>query len=436
MTINCPACEGQIEVGDDMLGEGLACPHCEHVFLLTAEGEVTEYEMAPAGGGNKKMIIGISAAVGVLAIGGLVMLMNSGGEAPAPPATVASAQPKPAAPTRSEEPDAGAPPPAVMPGEMAESPGEPVEALPPVEIPATPDGAIVAVSQALADGNPRGVWDALPASYQSDVNGLIHEYAETTDPLMWDKGFGIAGRIAGVLRDKKDFIFNSPMMAQNPKKDEAAQNWDAVVGVLNTILESDITKRDKLMSLDLGRFLGTTGAELLADFESLAALAPTNKWAEGVAKLRGVTAKVLNTTDGVAEVEVTAPGETNKVEKFVQIENRWIPEEMAADWEGMMQSARTNLAGMKQQQQQVNMQTMMIMGMVEGVLAQFENAQSQQEFDMAAQGIFGMMTGMAGGPGGPGVPGGPPGQMSPGQMPPGFPPPSGTPPPTPNEMKR
>ena len=430
MTINCPACEGQIEVDDEMLGEGLVCPHCEHVFLLTEDGEVAEYEVeeAAAGGGNKKLIIGVAAAVGVLAIGGLVMLMNSGGDSTPPPAKVAKAASKPAVEPEPMDADAGAPPPASIPGGMSEPSGERIEALPPVEIPDTPDGAIVAVSQALADGNPRGVWDALPASYQTDVNGLIHEYAQTTDPVMWDKGFGIAGRIAGVLRDKKDFIFNSPMMAANPKKDEAAKNWDAVVGVLNTILESDLTKRDRLMSLDVGHFLGTTGAELLADFESLAQLAPSNQWAEGVATLRGVTAKVLNTTDGVAEVEVSSPGGTNKVEKFVQLENRWIPQEMAADWETMMESARTNLAGMKQQQQQVNLQTMMIMGMVEGVLAQFENAQSQEEFNMAAQGIFGMITGMAGGAGGPGMPGGPPGAM-----PPVFSPPPGAPPENMNE---
>jgi hypothetical protein len=101
------------------------------------------------------------------------------------------------------------------------------------------------------------------------------------------------------------------------------------------------------------------------------------------------------------------------------VESRWIPKDMAADWGGMMESARTNLAGMKQQQQQANMQTMMIMGMIEGVLMQFEKAGSQQEFDQAAQGIFGMMAGMTG-TGGEGMSGAPPGALPSGfQSPPG-----------------
>lgn len=437
MTINCPACEGEIEVGDELLGEGLACPHCDHPFLLTEDGDVAEYEAedaatgGPSASGRKGIIVGAVVGVCVLAVGGFFLFSGSSDGPSAKPAAAAPAK----APARSTaaapgaDADAGAPPPATMPGDppdgMPAAVAEPVEALSPVEIPDSPDGAIVAVTKALAEGNPRGIWDALPASYQTDVNSLIRDYAETTDPVMWDKGFGVAARIAGVLRDKKDFIFNSPMMAMNPQKDEAAKNWDAVVGVLNTVLESDLAKREKLMALDVGRFLGSTGAELFADFESLAKLAPSNQWAEGVAKLNGVTAKVLNTTDGIAEVEVSSPGETNKVEKFVQIENRWIPQGMALDWENMMTSARTNLAGMKEQQQQVNMQTMMIMGMVEGVLAQFENAKSQAEFNMAAQGIFGML---AGGMGGGGMPG-----AAPGGMPSGFAPPTGA---QPEDLKR
>jgi len=211
MTINCPACEGQIEVGDEMLGEGLACPHCEQVFLLTEDGEVTEYEAeeTPAGGANRKLIIGVAAAVAVLAIGGWAMMGSGGGSAPAP-TQVVKAPTKPASSPEPMDVDAGAPPPAVIPKALTGSASGDSEVLPPVAIPDSPDGAIVAVSRALAEGNPRGLWDALPASYQADVTSLIHDYAQTTDPVMWDRGFGIAGRIAGVLREKKPSFSTRP----------------------------------------------------------------------------------------------------------------------------------------------------------------------------------------------------------------------------------
>lgn len=456
MTIHCPACQGEIQVTDDFLGEALACPHCDHLFQLTPDGDVAEY-VAPAaasgGGGSKKTAI-IAISVAVVVVGGFVALLLSGGnDDPTPkvaqqtPAQAdPQADPQPAPSTGGDGNAVAAPG-----GEVAPLPGPiappanmndldamgdanvseflglstasaaPIEPKPPVEIPDTPDGTITAVMGAMADGNPRGIWDALPASYQTEINGLVRESAEVVDPVMWDKGFAVAGRVAKVLNDKQDFIFGNQMvagmMASNPQAAEIKTAYPKIIGLLTTILTSDISNRDKLKQFDGGQFLGTTGAQLIDNIAGLAALSPTNTFTKDLESMKNVSVKILNNEGGTAEVEISAPGQTNKVEKMTQVEGRWIPAEMAADWENFVKEARAGLEQQKAEKQQAGMQAQMMLGMVEGVLAQFESAKTQQDFDMALQGIMGMAMGMGGGPGGPGgMPGGPP---------PGFGPTSG-----------
>lgn len=433
MNINCPACEGEIQISQDFFGEGLACPHCEHLFQLTADGQVTEYEEpVNVGGSNNKKTAIIASVIAVVAIGGFAALLMSGDD-PAPQAT--NTPPKPAAQqpadNSSTEP-AEADPLAAMNAAspmgsapaMDASPGVRLEPKPPVEIPDTPDGAVNAVVQALADGNPRGFWDALPPSYQNDVNSLVQESADAVDPVMWDKGFRLTTRLAGVLRDKKEFIFATPMMAGVPQKDQAMANWDSVLSLVDTIISSDISSRDRLKQFDGGHFLATTGAGLMANLSALSSLTPEDKWTASMDVLRGAQAKLLSENNGVATVEVTAK-DTNQVSKFVQVENRWVPEDLAKDWSKNITEARKSMEKMKAEREQTSMGATMVMGMVEGVLSQFENAGTQEEFNAAVMQVMQMAGGMGGGmgPGGPGMQGQfpPPGMQSNGQ----FPPPGG-----------
>jgi hypothetical protein len=428
MSITCPGCKGQIEISDDLYGEALECPHCTHLFQLTKKGKVTKY-VAPSAGGrsNKPMIIGVTLAV-ICVIAGIGFLVSSSAKRTSPSAAGAPAAVAPAA--SAPEPDSSGGSgmdsdtdtmATLMGGGENAGPASPnMEPLPPVEIPDTPDGMVLAVANALADGNPRGVWDAMPASYQTDLNDLVHQASGMTDPVAWDKGFAIASRLTGVLRDKKEFVFGNPMVAMNPKVGEIEPAWDGIVSLLTTVTESDLAQLDNLKTLDVGDFLGTTGVRFIADIESLAKLAPSNiSMGNDLEALRSMTATVLNTTDGVAELEVKIPAVTNFTEKFVQVEGRWVPQEIATDWEKQMKIARGDIEKATKAKQQTSMQAMAMMGMVEGVLATFENANSQVEFDQALQGAFGMFMQMSGaGQGGPGAGG--PGAGGPGMGRPGM----------------
>ena len=96
-------------------------------------------------------------------------------------------------------------------------------------------------------GNLRALWDALPASYQSDVNDLIHTFAANMDADVWRAGAGLLQKAIRVLKEKKEFILKQPALAQSPMDATTmAENWDPLVGVLETIATSELADLQKL----------------------------------------------------------------------------------------------------------------------------------------------------------------------------------------------
>ena len=59
-------------------------------------------------------------------------------------------------------------------------------------IPATPDGTVMAVAQNLADNHPEILWEALPASYRTDITELTQLFAAKMDPEIYDRAMAIA----------------------------------------------------------------------------------------------------------------------------------------------------------------------------------------------------------------------------------------------------
>src|SRR4029077_19503673 len=55
----------------------------------------------------------------------------------------------------------------------------------PGPIPETADAALCTILEGLHESRPGAVWDALPASYQRDVNGLVHLFATRMHPEAW-----------------------------------------------------------------------------------------------------------------------------------------------------------------------------------------------------------------------------------------------------------
>ena len=279
----------------------------------------------------------------------------------------------------------------------------------------TPDAAARALAANLEAGNFRAVWEALPSRYQSDVNDLVHTFAANMDAGVWKAGTSLVLKAVRVLKEKKDFILKQPALAQSPVDPKiAAENWDGLVEVLETITSSELADLGKLKTLDVGAFLDGTGKKVADQMAALAKAADEKKLSltdfpgvpvdamplAGIAKAKFSTVTIAG---DAATLRVDNEGKTEDHE-VVRVDGKWLPKEMVDQWQEKMQAAKDALTkDMPERLTKNKMQIMMPIQLVQGVLDQLLAAQTQQEFDQIVQQI--MQTFAPQPPGaGPGVP--------------------------------
>ncbi len=246
-------------------------------------------------------------------------------------------------------------------------------------------GAVEAVLSELAAGRPGVVWDALPKTYQSDLNGLVHALAEQVDGETYDAAFALARRLAGVLKSKKTFFLGHALAARMAGEDGASAHWDAAVGVLEGLANSRLSRIASLRSLDLGAFLRDDGTALWRRV-----LAATKDSRDGALQ-RALRARVeLVASQGDrARLRLCAEGRPPEVVDLRRVEDRWVPAEIAGDWAADVAKAKRSLAAMDAAEHDTAAAAM-VMAMIDSVLAQLERANTQREFDDVLRGVLGM----------------------------------------------
>ena len=270
-----------------------------------------------------------------------------------------------------------------------------------------PDDAMRALAQGMADNKPQSVWEALPASYQADVQKVLADFAGRMDPEIWNKGFAVAQQTAEVLKSKKEFILANPMMqshlTQNP---QIAERWDDAADALGALVNSEVSDLEKLGSLDVGAFLARTGAPVMQKVRPMLAAIPGANPGVSLDDMAKAEIAVVASEGDTATVRTTIPGQSPVEEKMVRVEGKWIPKVLADTWPGHIAQAQKQIAAiMPADFEQSRSQIMMKIGMAEGVVQELAGAKTQQEFNMALMKSIGMA--MAGGM--PTMPGPPPG---------------------------
>lgn len=264
-------------------------------------------------------------------------------------------------------------------------------------LPGSPDGTVRAVSQALADGHPEVVWQALPASYQEDVTEITHAFAAKMDPEIWNGVFRVGRKAVGVLRDKKQYILDSALVnASGDKKADVEANWDTVVGLLDSVFASDLASLESLKTMDWEHYLATTGAAVMAKAATMSSTS-AKEHEDFVAKLRASKVEVVSQDGDSAVLRMSTPGEEPEEASFTRVEGRWVPAEMAAKWDADMADARQKIAAITPEQMaQGKAQAMAMIGMVEGVVDQLAAAETKDEFEQAMKNALGPFMGMMG----------------------------------------
>ena len=207
-----------------------------------------------------------------------------------------------------------------------------------------PVAAVQAVLTGLEQGNAKAIWDFLPASYQTDVNGLIGEFATKMDPEIWTEAFGLIKKVSTVLEQKRDVILEMPTLqpvTASASPEEVKTLWDGLVALLKTIANSELADLEKLKSPDAEQFLAGTGTKILGQIKSLGAASPQNPFA----KLSGIQVKLTSQEGEKATLTIQGPDDTEpETVEFVVVEGKWVPQQLATDWKKQVEESRQQLA--------------------------------------------------------------------------------------------
>ncbi|WP_269526248.1 hypothetical protein [Coraliomargarita parva] len=271
------------------------------------------------------------------------------------------------------------------------------------EIPAEPDAAIEKISREVGAGNTGILWKAMPATYQSDVNGLVQLASTKLDAEMYEQTFAMFGRLADVAQKQKDFILNTQML-QGQSAEEKAKleaSLPGLIGVVKTLSQSDLSTIAGLQGFDGQAFFETTVAELAQYAVELSKLSDAEQTT--LEDLKQAAVEVVERTENEATLKISVPGSEPESEVYRLIEGRWVPAEMADEWSTQMADAKAKLEALSVEEMTANKpQIMGVLTMFTGVLDQLDAAETQQQFDTALQGammpIMGlMMMGQGGG---------------------------------------
>ncbi len=250
--------------------------------------------------------------------------------------------------------------------------------------PEGPAGSMQYLMQGVADQKMEVVWEFLPASYQSDVNGLAHQFADKMDPEIYNEMFAIAQRVAKLLQDKKEYILKNEML-ESPKTspEEVAKYYDPGVDILASLANSDLSTIEKLKTFDGGKFLSTSGSQIAKDFATISGLMPQKEGDPGFTeKLKQAKVTLVSEEGDQATIKIEVPGETTKEEVMVKVEDKWIPQTLAKNWKSKIESAQQSLDKLKPEDMAAQKtQAMAGFKQLNATLAQLENAKTEKEFN-------------------------------------------------------
>ncbi|QDT99400.1 hypothetical protein [Gimesia aquarii] len=250
--------------------------------------------------------------------------------------------------------------------------------------PLGPAESMTVMIDGVSNQKMEAVWEFLPASYQTDINGLVKEFATKMDPEMYNGTFQTAQRLTKLLKDKKAYILKNQTIKGLPvPPDKVDQFWDPTISLLNTIVQSDISNLDKLKDFDGGKFLSTTGNQLAKSVISISDLIPTKENEPSFSeKMKQTKVTVVSTEGDTATIKIEAPGEEPKEETMVKVEGKWIPKNLADNWKSKMEEAHQKLAELTPEKVTAQKeQTLAGLKKMNEVLAQLENAKTEEEFN-------------------------------------------------------
>lgn len=255
-------------------------------------------------------------------------------------------------------------------------------------IPDAPDEAVSTVVKGIQDRHPDALWHFLPASYQSDINDLVHSFAGRMDPEMWSKTVAVLKKTVRVFKDQKEFVKAMAGQAAQPAGSPPPPDVLAVIGVVDTLLESELGDLDRLKNADAGEFLAVTGSRIMQQLQTLSKLVPGDPLALGFEDLADLKVSLISSEGDRAVLLIEAPGADPRETNFVRVEGKWIPQNLADSWIESIGEAKARLSLLSRENMaEMKPQWLTLLKTFDQSLDDAADAKDQQQFSAALTGM-------------------------------------------------
>jgi hypothetical protein len=260
-------------------------------------------------------------------------------------------------------------------------------------LPSSPDGTIEVIALNLADNHPEILWEAMPESYRADINEITALFAAKMDPELYDRSMALALNFVDVIQSKQDIILASNTVAgTGVDVAEIEARMGPSLAITRTFFASEVSTLAGLAAIDWQQYLAGTVAQLMAQADAIEAVEGEDPFL----LLDTLEVEVLEETGDTALLRITAGDEEPEEVAMTRVENRWVPTEMAEQWDAKVAEARTSLEELTPEKvQEMKGQAMFGLAMAEGFVTQLATIETSEEFDATVgpmlQGILGGM---------------------------------------------
>jgi hypothetical protein len=189
-------------------------------------------------------------------------------------------------------------------------------------VPQTADAALHAVLDGLKANKPVALWNAIPKSQRHYIEQFIQRLAASIDPEVWNRTVQNLKKLVKLAETKKEWLLANPLLHNKQINfDDLKAGWDPGVALLKTVVDSELTDRERMTKFDGTTFFEGTGAKLYAEARGLSRLIKDDP----LNRLDGVKFTLKEKVPTVVDATLEIPGpKPEKTHLELQIdEGQW-----------------------------------------------------------------------------------------------------------------
>lgn len=184
-------------------------------------------------------------------------------------------------------------------------------------------------------------WDALPPSYQTDLQNVVRAFGEKVDPQIWSSILSVLGKVEQLATEKQEMIAALPMIqtVAMMKGVDAELIVGPATQLVAIVFDPERLSKQNLQQIDIGAAVTELNDELAE---------PSYRLRAALSKVAGVDeSEVQNELEYTVEqtaadqgtLTITNPDGTTKSEAMVKVEGKWMPQSLVDGWKARIATA-------------------------------------------------------------------------------------------------